>query len=95
MYVSPGNQSHLYCNISDAGAESLAAGLNRCTLQRIDLSWNSIGDEGAEALAKALSSLKKIDLSENRIGSGIKSIVESFPLAVVFFYGNPIGVVGA
>ena len=54
MYVSPGNQSHLYCNISDAGAESLAAGLNHCTLQRIDLSWNSIGDEGAEALAKTL-----------------------------------------
>lgn len=91
-----------FCNVDNVGAKALADGLNHSltsNLLRVDLSWNSIGNEGATALAKNLAQcplLKKLDLSENVISdNGISCLAKHMSLAIVYIYGNTIGVVGA
>ena len=67
------NQETLYLrnNVSDAGATALAQALHHnSTLERLNLSNNSISDVGATALAQALhhnSTLKMLWLSHNNI----------------------------
>uniref|UniRef100_A0A7S4W2V8 RING-type domain-containing protein n=1 Tax=Ditylum brightwellii TaxID=49249 RepID=A0A7S4W2V8_9STRA len=94
-------------NIGDRGASVLAAaliGMQSSILETFDASDNGIGERGSEALAGALhrfnSSLKKINLERNEIGSrgtmhlaGI--INETSALQEMYLGSNNIGAVGA
>jgi len=58
-------------NISNAGAIQMANILPTCTLKRIKLSWNFIGDNGATCIASGVATnttLTTLDLYRNRIG---------------------------
>ena len=66
-------------------AEELAIGLGRSnrTLKTLELAYNSIGDVGAEALARALKQnfiLTSLDVAGNGIGvKGAKALLDSIP----------------
>jgi hypothetical protein len=66
-------------------AEELAIGLGRSnrTLKTLELAYNSIGDAGAEAFARALSrnfTLTSLDVAGNGIGvKGAQALLDSIP----------------
>lgn len=65
------------CDVGDAEALALAAGLRDSAVERLHLGGNHIGHEGALALADALtrSCVRYLDLSENLIGdTGVSAL---------------------
>uniref|UniRef100_A0A8C3PLG4 NLR family CARD domain containing 5 n=1 Tax=Calidris pygmaea TaxID=425635 RepID=A0A8C3PLG4_9CHAR len=60
------------CGITDDASKSLSHGFRQCpSMEEIILSWNALGDGGAQELAGALpgmEKLKMLDLEKNRIG---------------------------
>ncbi|PKU42417.1 protein nlrc5 isoform x1 [Limosa lapponica baueri] len=60
------------CGITDDASKSLSHGFQQCpSMEEIILSWNALGDGGAQELAGALpgmEKLKMLDLEKNRIG---------------------------
>jgi hypothetical protein len=79
-----GNLRHLdldYNDVGAAGAEALACSRG-LSLLSLDVSRNSLGDEGARALASGLRGLKALDASLNGLGAeGARALAESPLLA--------------
>ncbi|XP_053552668.1 ran GTPase-activating protein-like, partial [Bombina bombina] len=70
------------CGILDNIFKTLAHGFRSCQhLEEIILSWNSIGDEGACALATELNHMRKLrilDLEKNQITKqGAESVTQA------------------
>eukprot|EP00892_Ulva_mutabilis_P011094 jgi/Ulvmu1/8357/UM042_0063.1 len=74
------------CSLGDAGAQGLAASLQRCSrLRTLRLSGNGIGDAGGRALANAfvtLRTLQRVDFHNNSLGdAGVTAVAESMRMA--------------
>lgn len=90
----------LWCNrIGDAGVQALIAA-PWANLQRLDMSQNVVGDNGAIALAHSpmLRHLRRLDLAGNHVGdSGAEALARS-PFAenleILELRNNPIGTAG-
>ncbi|HEV8053171.1 MAG TPA: hypothetical protein VGP47_11815 [Parachlamydiaceae bacterium] len=88
-------------NIGPAGAKSIAVSKNLLkNLTSLDLSANSIKDEGAVAFASAeLFNMKELDVSSNDIGDvGVGAFATSKnmgEMTVLKLAGNKIGIAGA
>ena len=68
------------CGIDDNGANLIANALRKShntTLQQIRLSENNIGDDGARALAEALTNVRSPRLSLCVCGSALVHVLEA------------------
>ena len=72
--------------IGDPSIRALVTGKNFTSLKSLDLSGNSIGDDGGIALtAGNFPSLKSLDLSGNSIGDDVKQkLKDKFPIEIKF-----------
>ena len=93
--------SLINCDISDERAKTLSGAIKCSNIKILELSMNSIGDEGALALADSIEScfiLQTVDLSCNQIGdNGALAIVRAIPLKTcgIFLWSNNISKHGA
>ena len=92
--------SLINCGITDEGAKTLSDAIRSSNIKILELSMNSIGNEGALALANSIEScfiLQTVDLSCNQIGDdGALAIVRAIPLkARLFLWSNVISKHGA
>lgn len=73
------------CKVSTAGAKAIAVALSQCScLQRLDLSLNSIGDDGARAIFRCClqdnPSLLHLNLNSNLIGDDAMTALSLHPI---------------
>ena len=88
--------SLINCGITDEGAKTLSDAIRCSNIKILELSMNSIGNEGAQAFAKSIEScliLQTVDLSCNQIGDGgALAIVRAIPVKTcdLFLWSNNI-----
>ena len=84
----------VHCGIGDTAIQYLSLGMKYCYhLKLLELSFNSISDDGAVHLVDSCSKLQSLDLSFNRISDkGAMSLLEAFKNGgcQLFFIGNDI-----
>lgn len=87
------------CGITDDASKLLSRGFQQCpAVEEIILSWNALGNGGAQALASILPGMEKLkilDLEKNRIGArGATKLAEELvrcpEIQFIRLWDNPV-----
>jgi len=80
------------CGLTDAHAKSLASAISGCSrLATLDVSSNTVGDDGLRVLARALSPLRvtSVDVSANQLSQdGVSAVESALPASLTALFSG-------